>query len=108
VEVVVGPTALRESRQAANGTRERRDLTGGTDGDLLAVRHAEVEQLRIDLRRGGGDVRRESRRGKKLSIDEACMVDGKEHSAEASGLQHLDVDPFRKHGDLSATDEPFL
>ena len=96
---------MHEIRQSANGACERGDLAGGTDSDLLAVRHAEIEQLRIDLRRGGGDVRPEPRRGEKLSVDEPRMVDGEEQSAKAACLHDFDVDPLGQHRDRAAADE---
>ena len=108
IEIIVVPLPLGDLGSGAHDARERGDLAVGAHGNLPALLRAQVQELPLDLRRSAGHPAREPLRREQLPIDEACMIDREEHSAEPARLQHLDVDPFGQERQLAAANETLL
>src|SRR5512138_1838924 len=90
IETVVPPLSLSDWRLSSDAGRPRRNAAARQHRPLRARRRAHVRQLPFDLRCNGGDVRREPWTCQKLTVDEACVVDGEEQSTKAARLHDLD------------------
>jgi len=108
IQRIVRPRTGSERGTAAHRRAQRWDLAGGAHGILASRGCAKIEKLPLDLRGRGRYAICQARRREVLTVDEARVIDGEEHASQSTRLQHLDVDPFRQHGDLAAADEALV